>query len=544
MSKHVVVKGYSSVDYDFCVEEGDEVELDWANSSDYWVYATSTSGSSGYIPLENVRKKIVQQNYEIPGKFIYRDLVAETNKKDPKEDAKGNRQSIILPNLAALLNPMSVETFFSKVWKKHPMAIVGTSERLAEIRKDFLDFNVADLLNNSGDVVVWMKTTTGKMQHFYASAADAYRCYLAGHSLYFNPSEAVQKKWIRPLALELGWDFGIEKDNIGGIGGDIEIFACAGTHTTDWHFDGQENFTVQLRGTKRWYVRKSGLVSPTTNCNPSTDRLGAFVGQAKVHGNACPNFCQLADSLPLTPAELHDDKDCINFTLHPGSVMYLPAGCWHRVVSESEETGSLSINFSMYSSSYADLILDSMRDLLSRKEALRNNISRRGRTKEQLRQELTSLLQVAIGELQKVDGEDLLPDNVFLEERKSVIDLREWPNHLSLEARHKCTISPLCNILDASIVGRITEMVYNEDLEVAQYFVLFGLARDHSMAETSLLIPVALKPVMDLLCDWKDHNKTPFTIAELCKTLNKSQPTRDIETLFHALRYLGFLRVS
>ena len=41
-----------------------------------------------------------------------------------------------------------------------------------------------------------------------------------------------------------------------------------GRHATPWHWDAQENFTLQLRGTKRWRLARSGVTAPLTNWHP------------------------------------------------------------------------------------------------------------------------------------------------------------------------------------------------------------------------------------------------------------------------------------
>ncbi len=48
----------------------------------------------------------------------------------------------------------------------------------------------------------------------------------------------------------------------GEIKGEIETFVSKKGHLTDWHFDFQENFTIQLSGTKRWKVMRSGITHP------------------------------------------------------------------------------------------------------------------------------------------------------------------------------------------------------------------------------------------------------------------------------------------
>ena len=56
-----------------------------------------------------------------------------------------------------------------------------------------------------------------------------------------------------------------------------------------------------------------------------------------------------------------DFEDCEEILLEPGSVLYFPAGVWHRVECEED---SVSINISLVSSNWADLISDSIKTLL------------------------------------------------------------------------------------------------------------------------------------------------------------------------------------
>jgi hypothetical protein len=104
------------------------------------------------------------------------------------------------------------------------LAVLGSGQRLAHIKKDLLDFDLPSLLEDATKIVVWMKTTEGKMQYIDTPASIAMNCYAAGHSLYFNPSLEIQQKYLRSLSTDLNMDFGLEKDG----GGDLEIFAVNG----------------------------------------------------------------------------------------------------------------------------------------------------------------------------------------------------------------------------------------------------------------------------------------------------------------------------
>ena len=64
---------------------------------------------------------------------------------------------------------------------------------------------------------------------------------------------------------------------------------------------------------------------------------------------------------------------CVCSLCRPGSVMYVPAGYWHHVTCDSDE-GSLSINFSMSTSSWLDLLMNSLGQHLWKYQHWRENI--------------------------------------------------------------------------------------------------------------------------------------------------------------------------
>lgn len=53
--------------------------------------------------------------------------------------------------------------------------------------------------------------------------------------------------YLRTISCGLGMDFGAFY-NDGADRGEIEVFLSRSGHTTDWHFDFMENFTMQLKG--------------------------------------------------------------------------------------------------------------------------------------------------------------------------------------------------------------------------------------------------------------------------------------------------------
>mmetsp|Transcript_5446 Transcript_5446/g.10025 ORF Transcript_5446/g.10025 Transcript_5446/m.10025 type:complete len:157 (-) Transcript_5446:48-518(-) len=147
-------------------------------------------------------------------------------------------------------------------------------------------------------------------------------------------------KWMKVLCEDLHLNSGITLDNGNSdCGGDVEVFVVRGSHKTPWHFDGQHNFTIQLKGHKKWTVAKSYIENPITNMHPMSTNTKTLKTNTSVHDCYA---CEYDQSLS---GPTHDDK--YTFVLRSGSVAYVPAGYWHQVESLDPEGESVSINFSV-----------------------------------------------------------------------------------------------------------------------------------------------------------------------------------------------------
>jgi len=290
---------------------------------------------------------------------------------------------------------------------KKALAIQGTSERLSRLRQDLCDFDVPILLSSATKTVVWMKEKgeSGKMQYLDVGAEGgegmALACYRAGHSLYFNPSLAVQKEYLLGLGQDLGLGLAMEMERGKGIGGDMEVFAVCGRHLTPWHFDAQENLTVQLKGTKRWWLCPNGISDVMTNLHPSSSNRGAVHQDMMVHGS----YCQT----DLSPPD-ESTSGVVSVVLRPGSVLYVPGGMWHRVEA-LEETGSLSINMSVDGARWCDVLLRSLGPVLWRDPEWRRRLTTT--SPQEARSHLTNLLSRLPALLSTLSAEDFIPDGIM-----------------------------------------------------------------------------------------------------------------------------------
>ena len=64
--------------------------------------------------------------------------------------------------------------------------------------------------------------------------------------------------------------------------GEIEVFVARKGHLTSWHTDFQENFTIQIKGQKRWRLKvQSGMQAPVTGFSPHYKNAGTLEMQDK-----------------------------------------------------------------------------------------------------------------------------------------------------------------------------------------------------------------------------------------------------------------------
>lgn len=257
------------------------------------------------------------------------------------------------PGLDPLVWPLSRGEFLARFYRRAALCVHAGGGRVAPMVAELGGADVPRLVRAAARVVVWMRDAgSGRMQYLEMPPEQALACYRAGHSLYFNPPADAQRRLVAPVCEELGMGaFGSTAD--GGFGGDVEVFAVQGRHVSPWHWDAQDNFVVQLAGTKRWSVAAArGGGEPVTNWHPASANAAALAFDARLHGAyAPPGSLQPPPDPPgagagAGGADAAAAAGVATFTLRPGSVLYLPAGMWHRVEAEGEG-GSLHANVSL-----------------------------------------------------------------------------------------------------------------------------------------------------------------------------------------------------
>jgi len=327
-----------------------------------------------------------------------------------------------LPLLAQLVFPLTPAAFVQRYYRSRVLATHGPASRYDPVAEHLHGLSLPKLLEDSPSeaIHVWVARQLGGSGDIAATpnvaggsdggaesfktddAAAALTCYRAGASLYFRAPEEVSDVLVTALSQQLGMSFGSLYPD-GAPRSEVETFASRTGHVTDWHFDFMENFTLQLSGVKRWRLRRSGVAHPVRGCTPMWRQADATVrdaaeAQAKCHAqHASGPF----DAAP--PAEQFEGgwEEVI---LRPGSMLYVPAGTWHRVECEED---SLSINVSLMGLSWADVVGGAITQRLKAHAAARRAICfhsvRDGRA------QLEETLAILRAEAAAMAPHDLLP---------------------------------------------------------------------------------------------------------------------------------------
>ena len=132
-------------------------------------------------------------------------------------------------------------------------------------------------------------------------------------------------------------------------------------HTTGWHTDFQENFTIQLSGIKKWTLRRGRVRHPLRGTTPHYCREASVVeNQLKMARMCCAeDASQTKYGFEYGENNAYGEEETV--VLYPGDVLYFPSGMWHKV--ETIQAG-VSLNVSLMGTTWASLVCDSLQQVL------------------------------------------------------------------------------------------------------------------------------------------------------------------------------------
>lgn len=217
---------------------------------------------------------------------------------------------------------MPAAQFKREVWGKRWLFVREPEGEQDALVSRLANSSIRELLRMSrGQVIVMHATAEGEYRGTKVAASDAFEFYESNLPLYFDLADSVPQvaAWINALARDLQ----LPRQNVR-----VSIFASPVGGKTECHFDSNENFTIQLRGSKRWRM------APNSSVQDPVDRF--TVSQ---HKSPIMALCYEEEFRSEPP--LFEVADLV-----PGSMLYVPRGYWHDVeaIDTSRSEASLSLN--------------------------------------------------------------------------------------------------------------------------------------------------------------------------------------------------------
>jgi Cupin superfamily protein len=261
-----------------------------------------------------------------------------------------------------------------------------------------------------------------------ADAESAYYLHQAGHALYCRAPPALERTLVSSLLADTGLGCG-QYDPTGtritSLGrGEVEVFVSSTTgHVTGWHYDFQENFTLQVSGIKQWTIQQ-GLVShPIRGCTPHYNAPGTVESQLLAARLSNPDFSftsepisveatcsDSVDNAPINSVNPNATGPVETVTLYPGDVFYFPAGMWHTV--QVIEPG-LSLNISLMASNFANVTCQALQHCLLQRDEWRQCLVHNEPARINVVKHLQSLLDTLPGIIRELTQEYQLPQAIL-----------------------------------------------------------------------------------------------------------------------------------
>ena len=253
----------------------------------------------------------------------------------PEHAKRGQSMNHIFSGQTSWILPLSIDDFIRQQWGAKPFITTVLLERLRVLNERSgwsLDAILADA---TGPISVFLQNRERPHEQVEVAASEAMSLYRAGMSLYIP--NVSRFRWV---ADEAAAALGVPPERVSA-----SIFASRRGNRTHFHFDSNENFTMQLAGHKVWSV------APNSHAEfPLRNWLG--------NESTLRNLREYARG-PIPAAGPEQSQ---TFALEPSSVLYVPRGHWHA--TDTTEEDSISLNISMQPLYWCEVILDRLYALM------------------------------------------------------------------------------------------------------------------------------------------------------------------------------------
>jgi 50S ribosomal protein L16 3-hydroxylase len=244
-------------------------------------------------------------------------------------------------DLSGLLFPFKLTEFEASYQKNEPFFVPEVNETHFKAFTELPFLNSLESLLKSWNksVQVHLPDLRDEASSLDTDAEHAMGFYQEGMGLLFNNADELSpllQDWLQGIRKELGLSAMTYGRNL--------IYATPDGEGTAPHFDQNINFVLQIKGTKFWKVAPNRhLVNPMTRHT---------MGQP-----ADPEM--MSYLIRSLPTEMPSDAKV--FELKPGSLLFVPRGCWHSTEAEGD---ALALNFTFTAPTWIDLLSAALRSRL------------------------------------------------------------------------------------------------------------------------------------------------------------------------------------
>ena len=250
-------------------------------------------------------------------------------------------QNTMRKSLEAIIKPMSRTEFLDNYLNNTPVVTHGLLEAFSELTELPFLKSLDSLLGTwPTQVTAYLPGIADEGNSKKVTTAQARELFHAGHGLCFddaNNFSPLLTQWPEAIRAELGLSALTYSRSL--------IYAIKKGRGTAAHFDQNINFVIQISGTKKWWIAPNIHVD-----NPlSRHTIGIDIDP------------ELASYVNCTMPESFPDK-ATEYTLEPGSVLFVPRGSWHKTEATSD---AVSLNFTFTAPSWIDILTTAMRGRLA-----------------------------------------------------------------------------------------------------------------------------------------------------------------------------------
>ena len=285
--------------------------------------------------------------------------------------------------LGALVAPLSIRQFLGEYWPQRVFFREGPLKRLPQL---FSSPQLGSFRALTSQYRGWLGFARGSQSPRMVSVqqVNADHLYAMGLSVYLPDIEASVDgagAFLRQLEAELG---------ITERSARITVWASPKGDGASTHFDGEDVFSIQLAGTKRFEVAPMREYA-----NPAGPQ---FSPGAPAYDDMWP---QLENGFPHT-----DGVEFQAYDMKPGSVLFVPRGTWHRTSAAQD---SFAISVVINPPTVADSFLGQLRNVLLQDPQWRQPLYGMHGPRAQVDHSLGSILETAARAVQAISPRDLIP---------------------------------------------------------------------------------------------------------------------------------------